>query len=64
MKELTRIEPEPQLSEERAQQNLNWLSKGITHGLQEHDIDPIMRLLIHKVNELTDEVNRIKNEKK
>ena len=60
MKELTRIEPEPEVNEEISIENLKWLSERITHGLCEGGVNHIVRLLVHKVNELTDEVNGIK----
>lgn len=58
MKDLTRIEPEPELIHSGAV--INWLAIDKNHGLQEHGLTVVVRLLIHKVNELTDEVNRMK----
>lgn len=59
MKDLTRIEPEPPIDEVFTKEYLKRLSdKG--HILNATSSTDIIRLLIHKVNELTDEVNRMK----
>lgn len=60
MKELTRIEPEPEVPLINADHRLKYLSAHVNNGLHPEDTDILIRLLIHKVNELTDEVNRIK----
>ena len=63
MKNLTRIEPEPPVDEIFTKEYLKRLSdKG--HILNMTSATDIIRLLVHKVNELTDELNRIKNEGK
>lgn len=62
MKTLTRIEPEPEHSAKAAESGLVWMIKGKGHSLEDYGF--LIRLLIHKVNELTDEVNRIKADKK
>lgn len=62
MKELTRIEPEPESYD--VDHTLKWMAEGKNHGLSEWQTDGVIRLLIKKLNELTDEVNRMKNEGK
>lgn len=58
MKKITKIEPQPQANDIKP--ILEWLSESPRNGLGEWQIDAVIRLLIHKVNELTDEVNRMK----
>lgn len=59
MKNLTKIEPEPPVDEIFTEEYLKRLSdKG--HVLNDTSSTDIIRLLIHKVNELTDEVERMK----
>ena len=59
MKHLTRIEPEPPIDEIFTKEYLKRISdKG--HILNMTSATDIIRLLVHKVNELTDEVNRMK----
>lgn len=61
MKNLTKIQPEPPIDEVFTKEYLKRLSdKG--HILNATSSTDIIRLLIHKVNELTDELNRIKGE--
>lgn len=63
MKDLTRIEPEPPIDGVFTKEYLKRLSdKG--HILNATSSTDIIRLLIHKVNELTDEVNRMKADNK
>lgn len=57
MKKLTKIEPQPQANDIKP--ILEWLSESPSNGLGQHQVDGVIRLLIHKVNELTDEVNRM-----
>ena len=57
MKKLTKIEPQPQSNDIKP--ILEWLSESPINGLGEWQIDGVIRVLIHKVNELTDEVNRM-----
>lgn len=57
MKKLTKIEPQPQSYDVKP--ILEWLSESPKNGLGEWQIDRVIRLLIHKVNELTEEVNRM-----
>lgn len=60
MKDLTRIEPEPPVDEIFTKEYLKRLSdKG--HILNATSSTDIIRMLIHKVNELTSEVNHLKN---
>lgn len=61
MKDLKRIQPEPVHRD--CESELNWLCKEETGVLYDNQLSEVVRLLIHKVNELTDEVNRMKNEK-
>jgi len=61
MKELTRIEPEPEVFDSASLSDLEWLAEKPFHGKE--DYGDLIRLLIHKVNELTDELNRIKKTK-
>lgn len=58
MKELKKIQPEPKILIGAAEGDLEWMSKEIYNGKE--DYGDIIRLLIHKVNELTDEVNVLK----
>lgn len=60
MKDLTRIEPEPETWTEIGDYELEWLSKSKNHALEHLGLTTLVRLLIKKVNELTDELNRIK----
>lgn len=63
MKDLTRIEPEPPIDEVFTKEYLKRLSdKG--HILNMTSSTDIIRLLVHKVNELTSEVNRMKADNK
>lgn len=64
MKDLTRIEPEPEIWTEIGDHELEWLSKSKNHGLEHPGLTTLVRLLIHKVNELTSEVNRMKADNK
>lgn len=61
MKKLTKIQPEPQVDETFAKEYLKRLSdKG--HILNMTSATDIIRILVHKVNELTDEVERMKGD--
>lgn len=60
MKDLTRIEPEPETWAMIAEDHLEWLSRDPNKLLEADGLSFVVRLLIHKVNELTDEVNRMK----
>lgn len=60
MKELKRIEPQPEINEKHAIKNIEWLSQSLNNGLNPEGVDPIIRLLIGKINDLTDEVNELK----
>lgn len=60
MKDLTRIEPEPETWDMIAEEQLEWLSRDPNKILEDYGLSFVVRLLIHKVNELTDELNRIK----
>src|SRR5690606_22969411 len=57
MKKLTKIEPQPEIYS--VEGTLKWLSESPRNGLREELTDGVIRLIIHKVNELTDEVNRM-----
>lgn len=58
MVNLTKIEPEPLVRD--CTSELEWLSKEKNGGLHDYQSSELIRLLIRKVNELTEEVNRIK----
>lgn len=58
MANLTKIQPEPEFRD--CSYELEWLSKHKNGGLHDYQSSDLIRLLIHKVNELTDEVNELK----
>lgn len=62
MKNLTRIEPEPEVLPELAKRSIEFLSKDTNNALYDYELANVVRLLIHKVNELTEEVERMKGE--
>lgn len=57
MKKLTKIEPQPEIYS--VEGTLKWLSESPRNGLREELTDGVIRLIINKLNELTDEVNRM-----
>lgn len=58
MANLTKIEPEPLFRD--CTSELEWLSKNKNGGLHDYQCSDLIRLLIHKVNELTEEVKKLK----
>lgn len=62
MKGLKKIHPEPEVFEISSDSDLEWLAQ--KHSNSKEDYGDIIRLLIHKVNELIEEVNNIKKDLK
>lgn len=60
MKKLTTIQPFEEIEESEVRDDLQWLAEKSSNKL--HDYGDIIRLLIQKVNELTEEVERMKGE--
>lgn len=59
MKNLTKIEPEP--IHRDCDDDLKWIGEEERNGLYDYQCAELIRLLIHKVNELTGEVNKLKS---
>lgn len=63
MKNLTKIQPEPETWPGIGKDHLEWMCSEPNNGIGSEELCYIVRLLIHKVNELTDEVERMKGGK-